>query len=50
VNIAELLEWNCGVYWRARAIGEPVLLDEAQMSDVATVVSERGYGTTHEAG
>lgn len=50
LNIAELLEWNCGVYWRARAIGQPILLDEAQMSDVATAVTERGYGTTHEAG
>ena len=50
LNIAELLEWNCGVYWRARAIGQPVTLDEAQLSDVATAVQERGYGTTRPAG
>jgi L-fuculose-phosphate aldolase len=47
VAIMELLEWNCGVYWRARAIGEPLTLDEAQMQDVAATVAERGYGTTH---
>lgn len=45
--IMELLEWNCGVYWRARAIGEPLTLDEAQMRDVAATVAERGYGSTH---
>ena len=50
LTIAELLEWNCGVYWRARAIGEPITLDEAQLSDVATAVQERGYGTTKRAG
>jgi L-fuculose-phosphate aldolase len=50
LNIAELLEWNCGVYWRARAIGEPITLDEAQMADVATAVQERAYGTTRAAG
>lgn len=43
----ELLEWNCGVYWRARAIGEPLTLDAAQMQDVAATVAERRYGTTH---
>ena len=25
-----LLEWACGVYWRARALGEPRVLDEAR--------------------
>lgn len=46
--IMELLEWNCGVYWRARAIGEPLTLDDAQMQDVASTVAERGYGVTHK--
>jgi L-fuculose-phosphate aldolase len=47
VAMTELLEWNCGLYWRARAIGQPLTLDEEQMQDVAATVAERGYGSTH---
>jgi L-fuculose-phosphate aldolase len=49
VAITELLEWNCGIYWRARAIGEPAVLTEHQLQEVATTVAERRYGTTHKA-
>ena len=49
VSITELLEWNCGIYWRARAIGEPALLSRQQLEDVAATVAERRYGTTHKA-
>jgi L-fuculose-phosphate aldolase len=43
------LEWACDIYSRALAIGEPKLLSEADMQDVARVVMERGYGQTKEA-
>lgn len=48
VTITELLEWNCAIYWRARAIGEPAVLSPEQLQEVATAVAERRYGTTHE--
>ena len=43
------LEWACDVYWRARAVGEPKILSEADMQDVARAIVERGYGQTKEA-
>lgn len=46
VEGALLLEWACGVYWHARAIGEPRVLDEAQRAAVIAAAVERGYGTT----
>lgn len=49
VAITELLEWNAGIYWRAKAIGEPAILSEQDLQDVATAVAERRYGTTHRA-
>jgi L-fuculose-phosphate aldolase len=44
-----LLEWACGVYWRAAAIGTPRTLDEEQRAAVVAAAIERGYGTTHRA-
>jgi L-fuculose-phosphate aldolase len=44
-----LLEWACTVYWRARALGEPRTLDEAQREAVVAAAVERGYGTTRPA-
>jgi L-fuculose-phosphate aldolase len=41
-----LLEWACGVYWHARAIGEPRVLDAAQRDAVVRAAVERGYGET----
>lgn len=41
---AELLEWVCDVFWRARQIGDPRTLSEAQIAEVAEIVSASGYG------
>ncbi|GAA2072958.1 class II aldolase/adducin family protein [Actinomadura alba] len=37
---ARLLEWLCGVYVRAKTIGEPRLLTEAELGEL----TERGFG------
>jgi L-fuculose-phosphate aldolase len=42
-----LLEWLCGVYWHAAAIGPPRALDAEQCQAVVEAVLERGYGETH---
>lgn len=39
-----LVEWACTVYWRARAIGEPVALSDEQMQQVLDQVARLGYG------
>jgi L-fuculose-phosphate aldolase len=44
-----LLEWACGVYSRAAALGEPRALDEGQRQAVVEAAVERGYGTTKPA-
>ncbi len=44
VRRAELLEWASTLYWRARSVGSPRTLDERQLAEVATAISERGYG------
>jgi L-fuculose-phosphate aldolase len=49
VEASRLLEWACGVYWRARMIGNPVVLDQEQLEDVLRVVQERSYGRLSEA-
>jgi L-fuculose-phosphate aldolase len=46
VESSLLLEWACTVYWRAAAIGEPRVLDQAERDDVVRVAIERSYGTT----
>lgn len=46
VEGALLLEWGCGVYWRAAAIGPPRVLDDEERTQVIQAVAERGYGTT----
>jgi L-fuculose-phosphate aldolase len=43
-----LLEWACWVYWHARALGEPHVLTDAEVGDVVSVVTERGYGAVKE--
>jgi L-fuculose-phosphate aldolase len=40
---ALLLEWACSLYWHAAQIGEPAVLSEAQLGDVARQVQELGY-------
>ena len=48
VRATELLEWACTVYWRARAIGEPRVLDEAQRQEVVEYAMRTRYGATRE--
>jgi L-fuculose-phosphate aldolase len=44
VEATALLEWACGVYWRAAAVGTPRVLDDAAMGAVADTIVQRGYG------
>ena len=46
VEGALLLDWACGVYWRAAAIGSPRALDAGQQEDVVRAALERSYGQT----
>jgi len=46
-ELAELLEWACGVYWHARLLGTPRELDQEQRDAVIAAALERRYGTTH---
>ena len=48
VRATELLEWACTVYWRARALGEPRVLDERQRQDVIDFAVRTRYGATKE--
>jgi L-fuculose-phosphate aldolase len=48
VEAALLLEWACGVYWHARAIGGPRTMDEGQSQAVVEAAVSRGYGTMQE--
>jgi L-fuculose-phosphate aldolase len=48
VEHALLLEWACGVYWHARAIGGPRTMDAGQRQAVLDAAISRGYGTTQE--
>jgi len=48
VDAALLLEWACGVYWRAAQVGNPKALSAEQQQDVVRAAIERSYGTTHE--
>src|SRR4051794_39734551 len=41
---ALLLEWASSLYWHAVQVGEPSVLSEEQLADVARQVQELGYG------
>jgi L-fuculose-phosphate aldolase len=43
-----LLEWACGVYWRAAQVGTPRVLSAEQQQDVVAAALERSYGTTKQ--
>ncbi|MET7452989.1 class II aldolase/adducin family protein [Streptomyces sp. NPDC005574] len=47
VEHALLLEWACGVYQRAAALGTPRVLDEGRQLAVIEAAIARDYGTTH---
>ena len=46
VEFSLLLEWACGVYWHARALGNPRTIDAAQGQAVVEAAVARGYGST----
>jgi L-fuculose-phosphate aldolase len=46
-ELAELLEWACGVYWHASLLGTPRALDDAEREAVVAAAVARGYGGTH---
>jgi L-fuculose-phosphate aldolase len=39
-----LLEWACGVYWHAAALGAPRTLDPQQQAAFLKAIAARGYG------
>jgi L-fuculose-phosphate aldolase len=41
-----LLEWACGIYLQAAAVGKPKALSARQLDDVLAAVLARNYGTT----
>jgi L-fuculose-phosphate aldolase len=49
VEGALLLEWACSLYWHAKQIGEPSVLSEEQLADVAAQVQRLGYGAAAES-
>jgi len=44
VKQTQLLEWACGVYWHAAALGRPRALDRDQQQSVVETVVRTGYG------
>lgn len=48
VENALLLEWACGLYWRASQVGSPRVLTEAELSGVVEQVQRLNYGRTQE--
>ena len=44
VESSLLLEWACGVYWHASALGQPRVLDAEEQNAVVSAVLQRGYG------
>jgi len=49
VRATEVLEWAANVYWHARAIGAPRVLDEAQQQAVLEAALGRRYGRVQPA-
>ena len=45
IDGAFLLEWACSLYWHAKQIGEPSVLSEEQLADVAAQVQRLSYGS-----
>jgi L-fuculose-phosphate aldolase len=44
VEATLLLEWACTLYWHASQLGEPSVLSDEQLADVAAQVQRLGYG------
>jgi L-fuculose-phosphate aldolase len=49
IDLSQLLEWACTVYWRAAAIGKPRALDSEQRDAVIAAATERRYGALRAA-
>jgi L-fuculose-phosphate aldolase len=49
VEAALLLEWACGIYQTARAVGPPSVLSDEQLAEVAAMVERLGYGEKRSA-
>jgi L-fuculose-phosphate aldolase len=49
VRATELLEWAANLYWNARALGTPRVLDEAQQQAVVEAALARRYGQVRPA-
>jgi L-fuculose-phosphate aldolase len=45
---ALLLEWACSLYWHASQLGEPAVLTDEQLADVAAQVQRLGYGAARD--
>ena len=43
-----LLEWACGVYWHAAALGKPRVLGREQLEAVVQQFVDKSYGSTQE--
>jgi L-fuculose-phosphate aldolase len=44
VEATLLLEWACSLYWHASQVGEPSVLSDEQLADVAAQVQRLSYG------
>ena len=44
VEATFLLEWACSLYWHASQLGEPAVLSDEQLADVAAQVQRLSYG------
>lgn len=44
VDASFLLEWACQLYWDAKQLGEPSVLSDSQLAEVAHQVQKLGYG------
>ena len=49
VENTHLVEWLCELYWRAKTIGEPQILSEAQQHAVIEHALRIGYGSKSDA-
>jgi L-fuculose-phosphate aldolase len=49
VESALLVEWACKLYWTARTLGEPSVLTDEQLQDVAAQIVRLGYGKKKSA-
>jgi L-fuculose-phosphate aldolase len=49
VEVALMTEWACRVFWTAKTVGEPKVLTEDEMQEVAVMVQKLNYGQKSDA-